>query len=549
MAQLTGGEAVVQSLLNHGIDTIFGLPGVQNDFLFNALYDAQDHIKVIHTRHEQGAAYMAFGAAIATGEPAVFSVVPGPGFLNAAAALSTAYALNEKVFALVGQIPTDLIGKGEGVLHEINDQLGMLRSLTKWAARATAPAQVPNLVAEAFRQLTSDRPRPVGLEVPMNVLKTRAEVDLEISPGNPYAPPVDYGLLDQAAKVLGNAKNPMIYVGMGAFGASEEIKNLAEMLQAPVVGYRTGRGVLDYRHPLAHNLHGSHELWKTADVVLAIGSNMRIPLQNWGTDSDMTVIRIDVDPTTHNLFKKPDIAITASAEASLPYLIEQTGAHNQSRPDRTDEMNQVKAAWNQATAYLEPQSSYLKVIREALGEDGIFVDDLTQVGFAARMMYPVYKPRTYITPGYQGTLGYGYPTALGVKVAKPDVPVISIAGDGGFMFSPQSLATAVQHQISVVSIVFNNNMYGNVQQMQKGLYGGRVISSDLVNPDFVKMADAYGAKGLRAENLDQLRTAIDEGLKTNGPTLIEVPMGTVESIDRLRKLPRIRGAAADIDVI
>ena len=157
------------------------------------------------------------------------------------------------------------------------------------------------------------------------------------------------------------------------------------------------------------------------------------------------------------------------------------------------------------------------------------------------MIYPVYKPRTYITPGYQGTLGYGYPTSLGVKVAKPDVPVISIAGDGGFMFSPQSLATAVQHQINVVSIVFNNNQYGNVQQMQKGLYNGRVIASDLVNPDFVKLAEAFGAQGLRATSPDQLRTAIAEGFTHNGPTLIEVPIGTVASIDKLRALPRLRG--------
>ncbi len=541
MAQLTGGQAVVQSLINHGIDTIFGLPGVQNDFLYNALYDAQEHIRVIHTRHEQGAAYMAFGAAIATGKPAVFSVVPGPGFLNAAAALSTAYALNEKVLALVGQIPTDKLDKREGVLHEINDQLGIMRKLTKWSEHVNNPAEAPSLVAEAFRQLQSGRPRPVGLEVPMNVLKSRTEVDPEAMAAAPYAPPVDTELVAKAAKLLGNAKNPMIYVGSGALGVSEEVKQLAEMLQAPVVGYRTGRGVLDIRHPLAHNLHGSHALWKTADVVLAIGSNMRIPLQSWGLDDEMTIIRLDVDPTTHNIFTKPNLAITARAEDALPYLIEQARVHNRKRHDRTDEMNGVKAGWAEQTAYLEPQSSYLNVIREALGEDGVFVDDLTQVGFAARMIYPVYKPRTYITPGYQGTLGYGYPTALGVKVARPDVPVISIAGDGGFMFSPQSLATAVQHQIGVVCIVFNNGQYGNVQQMQRNLYDGRVIATDLINPDFVKMAEAYGAQGLLAETPDQLRIAINKGLATAGPTLIEVPLGNVTSIDKLRKLPRIRG--------
>lgn len=541
MARLTGGEAVVQSLVKHDINTIFALPGVQNDFLFNALYDAQDHIRTIVTRHEQGAAYMALGAAVATGKTAVFSVVPGPGFLNAAAALSTAYALNAKVLALVGQIPTSKLDKREGVLHEINDQLGIMQRLTKWSERVVSPPQAPSLVAEAFRQLDSERPRPVALEVPMDVLKTTAEIDLEAIAGEPYVPPLNTELVEKAAKALGNAKNPMIYTGMGAFGVSEEVKALAEMLQAPVVGYRTGRGVLDYRHPLGHNLHGSHELWKTADVVLAIGSNMRIPIQSWGTDDDLTIIRIDVDPTTHNTFTTPKIAITARAEDALPYLVDRTAAHNRKREDRSEEMTAIKSGWEQKTAYLEPQKSYLKVIREALGEDGVFVDDLTQVGFAARMAYPVYKPRTYITPGYQGTLGYGYPTALGVKVARPDVPVISIAGDGGFMFSPQSLITAVQHQISVVNIVFNNNQYGNVQQMQKGLYGGRVIASNLVNPDYVKMAESFGAQGLHAESPEQLRAAINQGLKTNGPTLIEVPIDAVDSIDRLRKLPRIRG--------
>ncbi|MEM7797965.1 MAG: thiamine pyrophosphate-dependent enzyme [Chloroflexota bacterium] len=541
MARLTGGEAVVQALINHGVDTLFGLPGVQNDFLFNALYDAQHHIRVIHTRHEQGAAYMALGAALATGKPAVFSVVPGPGFLNAAAALCTAYALNEKVIALVGQIPTDAIGKNRGVLHEINDQLGVLQTLTKWAEQVVTPDEAPPLIAEAFRQVHSGRPRPVGLEIPMNVLKTTAEVELEVPQQPPYHPTVDQEMVDMASKALGEAQNPMIYVGSGALGVSAEVKQLAEMLQAPVVGYRTGRGILDYRHPLSHNLHGSHPLWQTADVVLAIGSQMRIPLQSWGTDKEMTIIRIDVDSTTHSVFKTPDIPMTARAEDVLPYLIEQTAKHNRQREDRSAKMEEVKANWDQMTAYLEPQGSYLKVIREALGEDGVFVDDLTQVGFAARMIYPVYKPRTYITPGYQGTLGYGFPTALGVKVAKPDVPVISIAGDGGFMFSPQSLATAVQHQIGVVSIVFNNNQYGNVQQMQKGLYGGRVIASDLVNPDFVKMAEAYGAQGLKADSPEALKTALETGLSTSGPTLIEVPMGTVESIDKLRKLPRIRG--------
>ncbi|MEM7129130.1 MAG: thiamine pyrophosphate-dependent enzyme [Chloroflexota bacterium] len=540
MAQLTGGQAVVQSLLHHNIDTLFGVPGVQNDWLYNALYDARDLIRVIHARHEQGAGYMALGYAMATGEPAVFSVVPGPGLLNAAAALSTAYALNEKVVCLVGQIPSTAIGRQQGELHEINDQLGIVRGLTKWAERATSPAQIPSLISEAFRQLSSERPRPVGLEIPMDILKATGEVDIEVSPIAPYVPPLDLELIERAANALGKAKNPIIYVGSGAIGVHEEVKALAEMVQAPVVDNRTGRGILDNRHPLSLPLYASHEYWKSTDVVLAIGSNARTPLKQWGVDGNMTIIRIDVDPTTHSLFTNPQIAITARAEDALPRLLERTAAHNRQRDSHEEELQKLNALWAERTAYLEPQNSYLKVIRESLGEEGILVDELTQVGFAARLTYPVYRPRTYLTPGYQGTLGYGFPTALGVKVAKPALPVISITGDGGFMFSPQSLATAVQHQIGLVTIVFNNNQYGNVQQMQRNLYDNRVIATDLVNPDFVKMAESYGALGLLVETPEQLRTSIQRGLAHDGPTLIEVPIGDVPSIDRFRGLPRVR---------
>ena len=375
----------------------------------------------------------------------------------------------------------------------------------------------------------------------MDVLKGIAEIEPKTAGLRLEHPPLDHDQLKKAAAALGNAQNPMIFVGSGALNASESIRQLAEMLQAPVAAYRTGRGVMDARHPLGHTVHGVHPLWASADVILAIGSNMRIPLRQWGIDDQMTVIRIDADPTTHPVYTTPDIAITARAEDALPYLVNETARQNRKRADRTDEMEAVKAAWAQKTAYLEPQISYLKIIRDALGEDGILVEELTQVGFAARMTYPVYKPRSFISPGYQGTLGYGYPTALGVKVAKPDAPVISIAGDGGFMFSPQSLMTAVQHRINVVNIVFNNNQYGNVQNMQRELYDGRVIATDLANPDFVKMAESFGAQGLRVETPRELASAIAQGFSTSGPTLIELQLGDVPSIAPLRRLPRLRG--------
>ncbi|MCP5095952.1 MAG: acetolactate synthase, partial [Chloroflexi bacterium] len=203
---------------------------------------------------------------------------------------------------------------------------------------------------------------------------------------------------------------------------------LAEMLQAPVVGYRTGMGIVDGRHYLSLHIPPSHELWKTTDAVLLIGTHGRIPLQKWGVDDEMTLIKIDVDSATHAIYHEPDIAITARAEDAVPQLLERVATHNRSRNLRKDELLGLKAEWGKRTAYLEPQLTYLKLIREELGEDGIFVDELTQAGFTSRITMPVYKPRTFISTGYMGTLGYGFPTALGVKVAQPNKRVISVAG-------------------------------------------------------------------------------------------------------------------------
>ncbi len=541
MPRQTGGHAVVDALIAHGVRVLYGLPGIQNDWLYNALYDHRDRIQVIHTRHEQGAGFMALGQALATGQPAVFNVVPGPGLLNATAALATAYGLCAPVVCLTGQIPSHQIGRGIGVLHEIPDQLGILRSLTKWAARVDHPAEIPEQVAQAFHQARSGCPRPVGLEVPMDVLQEEAQVTASTGPRPPWHPPVDEDRIDQAARILGQAENPILFVGGGAQGAGPLVTELAEMLQAPVVAYRTGHGVVDGRHPLSLFLPPAHEYWKKADAALAIGSNMRIPLGQWGVDEGLKILRIDVDPASHHRIRRPDVAITARAEDALPRLLERLPRYNRVRPARTEEMQALKGWWARQIAYLEPQLSFLRVIREELGEEGIFVDELTQVGFVSRIAMPAYRPRTFISCGYQGTLGYGFPTALGVKVARPEVPVLSITGDGGFLFTGQELATAVQHRIALVTVIFDNRQYGNVQQMQRTLYGGRVIATDLHNPDFVALAQAFGAQGLRATTPEELRSALRRAFATDHvPTLIQVPVGDMPTVDRFRNLPRVR---------
>ncbi len=540
MTKATGGEAIVQSLIAHGVDTLFALPGVQNDHFFNALYDAGDKIRVIHTRHEQGAAYMALGYALASDKVGVYSVVPGVGLLNTTAALATAYSTNAKVLCLTGQIASTSIGRGFGLLHEIPDQLGILQSLTKWATRINSPAEAPALVAEAFRQLHSGRPRPVGLECPPDVLAATGAVDLTPIELVLRHPPVDLEAVEQAAKLLAGAKNPLIFVGTGALGTGEAVQQLAELLQAPVVSHRTAHGLLDSRHPLSLRMPAAHVLWETADVVLAVGTRLQVPLQNWGYDNDLKVIRIDIDPTEHQRIAAPAVSLVARSEDALPPLIAAIEKQVGVRASRQAEMEALKAEVDERIKYLEPQMGFLSAIRDELPEDGFFVEEMTQVGYISRFALPMYKPRTFISTGYQGTLGWGFATALGVKVANPAKPVLSISGDGGFMFTVQELATAVQHGIGTVSIVFNDGAYGNVQRMQKQNYGNRVIATDLQNPDFVKLAEAFGAQGIRARTPDELRQALRQGFAAAGPTIIDVPVGEMPSPWSVYFLPRNR---------
>ncbi len=528
MARMTGGQALVKSLRNHGVDTIFGLPGVQLDGLFNALHDEGNAIRVIHTRHEQGAAYMAFGYAQSSGRVGVYTVVPGPGLLNTATALATAYACNAQVLAVAGQIPSTAIGRGFGLLHEIPDQLALVRGLTKWAERIDHPAQAPARVDEAFRQLNTGRPRPVEVEMAPDVLTQEAEVDLRDPPSAYEAPEPDPELITEAAELLGGAKNPMIFVGSGVFGAQEELRELAEMLQAPVVSHRAGRGALSDRHYLAQFCLAGRELWPDADVILAVGTRLQPQRMIWGVDDGLQVIHIDIDPTEIQRIMRPKIGIVADAKKALAALIPAVASRNQRRPSREDEMIAHKAAYaEQLERRLGPQMAYLRALREVLPDDGIFVEELTQVGYVARFGFPIYHPRSLISSGYQGTLGFGFATALGVKVANPDKKVLSINGDGGFMFNVQELATAVQHNIGVVAVVFTDGAFGNVLRMQKELYGGRVIASELRNPDFVRLAESFGAGASRATSPEELKTAIGEAFGRAGPSVIEVPMGVM----------------------
>jgi acetolactate synthase-1/2/3 large subunit len=541
MPLMSGGDAVVRSLLGHGIASIYCLPGVQSDHLFNAMFDAGDALQVVHTRHEQGAAYMALGAALATGRPAVYSVVPGPGFLNSTAALATAYSLGARVVALIGQIPSRAIGKGHGLLHEIPDQIGILRTLTKWAERVERPQDAPRIVGQAFQQLRSGRARPVGIEVPPDILAAKAEVDLLAPLVAAAEAPLDEDAIARAAGLLAKAECPVIFVGGGALEAAEAVRTLAERLSAPVVAYRRAKGLLDDRHPLSHGLPGGHALWAKADVVLAVGTRLQLPISAWGTDDTLKIIKIDIDPEEIERLRKPEIGLVGDAGAVLKRLIEHLSHLSPLQPERVARSRALKERVAAAVAVLAPQIGYLRAIRDVLPDDGVVIDELTQVGYAARAAYETRSPRTYISSGYQGTLGWGVATALGAKHALGDVPVIALSGDGGFMFNVQELATAVRHRIPAVVIVFNDGAYGNVRNMQKSLHGNRVIGSDLANPDFVKLAESFGIAGHRVASPEALRRALEQSLAANAPAIVEVPVGDMPSPWQFIDMPKVRG--------
>lgn len=538
---MTTAEATVAALIAHGVDTMYALPGIHNDHLFDALFHAADRIRTVHARHEQGAAYMALGAALATGRPQAYAVVPGPGLLNTAAALLTAYGMNAPVLALIGQIPQAEIGRGFGHLHEIRDQAGILARLVDFSARIRAPHEAPARVAAAMRAMRTGRPGPAALECAIDLWGRRGAVP-PVAPAEPEPVPIDEDAVRAAAKRLGASARPLIVCGGGAQDASEEVTALSAMLQAPVLGYRRGRGVLDSRDPLSVTLPLAHELWAEADVVLGIGTRLHVPQAVWGLDDDLAVIRIDADPEEPERFRRPAVALVGDAKPILQRLLEVLPGHNRARPSRREEMLERQAKWRMRLSKLAPQIAFLEALRAELPEDGIYIDEVTQIGFAARLAFPVYKPRTFLSPGYQDNLGWGFATALGAQHARPDVPVVSIAGDGGFLYTANELATAMRHRIPLVTVVFADGAFGNVRRIQEEAYGNRLIASDLANPDFVRFAESFGAAAERARTPDELRGALRRGFaRRDGPTVIEVPVGPMPSPWEFIMLPRVRG--------
>lgn len=516
-------DAIVKTLIKNGVDTVFGIPGAQTYHFFDALHRHQDKIKTYVSRHEQGAAYAAYGYAKSTGKIGVYCVVPGPGVLNTTAALCTAH--NAPVMCITGQVPSEYLGVGHGMLHELPDQLNTLRTLTKWAMRITHAAEAPALVEGAFKHLNSGRIQPVAIEIPMDVLGQKAAVDLDF-PQIPRATiEPDLDKIKTAADMIRNAKRPMLYVGSGAVHAKDEIAQLAKLIQAPVAAFRGGRGIVGDDTPYGFNCAAGYKYYPKMDLMIGIGTRLELPAFRWQEGiADHNMVRIDIDPT-QSVRLRGDIGIVSDSKLAVQALLDELQSDYPAQACREQEFNDVKAESWQDIQAIQPQMSYLGAMREALPRDAFIVEEISQVGFASYYGFPLYEPRKLVTCGYQGNLGHGFQTGIGVKIANPDTPVVSIAGDGGFMFGVQELATAVQYKIGLITVIFNNNAFGNVRRDQTNFFDGRVHGSELQNPDFVKLTESFGAKAYRANTASELKSCLEKALidAENGPVVIEVP--------------------------
>ncbi|MEZ5261761.1 MAG: thiamine pyrophosphate-binding protein [Acidimicrobiales bacterium] len=524
--KMTGGEAMARQLAHEGVTHIFGIPGVQLDYATNGLSKVTDRLRFIPVRHEQTATYAADGYARTTGRVGVGLVVPGPGVLNAGAGLVTSWAVCSKVLLIAGQLPTRGLGKLLGMVHEIPDQSGILRTLCRHAELVTDPDRVPGALRQAMAGLAAG-PGPAVVELPPDVLSGLTASDLEaVAPAVP-GPAGDAALLDDAAVRLGRAQRPMLIAGGGvvAGDATAAFMALARRLGAPVTTTANGRGALDDRDPLALLPVAGREVMADADVVLLVGSRgMTQRGRPFAAADGATLIHLTLEERDLGAPRSPDVAIAADAAAGLTALLERLDGPDRGCWASAEQLSAARAGEQAALAKLQPQWSYSQALRRAMPDDAILVNELTQVGYVSMVGFPVHHPRSYLWPGFQGTLGYGYPTALGAKVGNPDRAVVSINGDGGFGYGLAELATAAQERIGVVAVVFSDGAYGNVQRMHDQQFDGVHLGTELTNPDWVALARAFGVHGERVTDPAGLERALRDAIDADRPALIEVPM-------------------------
>ena len=527
MARMTGGQAIAASLKAEGIEHVFGIVGTHNCPLYDGAYE-DDALNMVTVRHEQGAALMATGYARASGKIAACFVVPGPGLTNALTGMGMAYAESAPMLVFGGQNALPQLEREGGHFHELRDSLQVAGSVSGYAVRASAAAELPAVVSEAMRAMRTQRPRPAYIEVPLDVQNAQVDIDLPAST-QAVPPAADPDLVLRAADALRSARRPFIYAGGGADSpaAAPALARVAELLGAPVVTSMFGRGAISDRHPLAlgdgwgrFDLYD--ELLQQADMALVVGSRIDIVSDvNAGARFPNRIVQIDIDPLIVGQRRAVEVGLVADAARALDALAGalEAGGSIQSWFD-VDGFRESRR--RRLLQQAGPVLPLVESLRAALPEDAIVVDDLTLVGYWMPLLLETYQPRTLLHPGTFGTLGYSLPAAIGAKLACPGQAVVSVSGDGGFMFTAQELATARALNLDLIALVFNDNAFGAIRKYQDRMFGGRHIGSDLANPDFVKLGEAFGVNSERVAP-EQLGQAVARANEAGGTWLIEVP--------------------------
>ena len=531
---LTGAQAVIATLRAHAVDTIFGIPGVHTLPIYDAIYHEQG-LQHVLARHEQGAGFMAEGYARTSGRTGVVCTITGPGVTNVATPVANAYADSIPLLVISSTLPRVSHGHGRGELHEVKDQLGVMAALTGWSRSVSHVEEIPDALADAFRSMCLGRPRGAYLQIPLDLLESTAYVEIpEPTPIEPARPSAE--AIVAAVQLLRRAKRPLIIAGAGvtAARANEQLALLAERLQAPVILGSKSHDVLPTDHPLvvATNDALPPELdafVAQCDVVLVVGSKLgsertagqRLPLSP-------QLIHIDIDPAEigHNYPARIGIATDAKAALeALLYVLRDYPQRPGSPPSKLPELRE--ALHNHMLRIHGETFSMLEGVRNGLRDlprDTIIVADMTMLGYASAQYLPTYKPRTFIHPAEFCTIGCGLPLALGAQVAAPERKVLALCGDGGFLLNASELATAAQEKLPVIVVIFNDSTFTTVKKDQQKRFPNRYIATDLLAPDYVALARAFHATGIRVETPRELAQAIQEAARRSGPTVIDAQL-------------------------
>ena len=518
---MKGGDIIIECLKAQGVSAVFGMPGTQNIQIYDALLrrgeGTIDHYLV---RHEYAATQMADGFARATGEVGVAITVPGPGASNASTGILEAFTDCAPVLLITGQSDSSLYSKHPSKMFHGLDQMRFFESITKYCAIAHTVAEIPVVIENAFKAMRSGRPGPTFLEFPMDVVTGEGDVRIPPRVERAELPPPDDASLSTAVETIRNAKMPLIFAGSAVFhsNARNELRLLAEKLNAPVIVTRNGKGVLSEDHPLALQIcygYLGREALQRTDCLIGIGPRFTsIDTRNWSLELPQPFIQIDEDADEIGLEYPCDIGVVGDLKLTLQALIE--------------DVSSGENGWDEVLAALragfdaQPPLPVIHEFQDVLPRDTIYAIDVHALGYASFAEFPIYDPRTFLYPNIGVALGHAYPAAIGAKVAYPDRPVICFSGDGGFLMGAVEMATAMKYGINVVAVVVNDGALSAIKGSQQKGCEGRTIDTDLLNPNFVEFAKSFGAYAERVEDLGDFKNTLRDALAAEKPALIEV---------------------------